>query len=70
MTFEEFKNRLKSAKTEETVKAVYANYFKIDYDTADKHDLYTPQVFFEFKYDKIFKPKGASHNISSIALLH
>ena len=55
MKFEEFKNKLKSAKTEETVKATYANYFKIDYNTADKHDLYTPQVLFEFKYDKNFQ---------------
>ena len=55
MKYEEFKNKLKSAKTEETVKAIYAKYFKIDYNTADKHDLYTPQVLFEFKYDKNFQ---------------
>lgn len=55
MTFEEFKTRLQTAKTEETVKAIYAKYFKIDYDTADKHDLYTSQVLFEFKYDKNFQ---------------
>jgi hypothetical protein len=30
MTFEEFKTKLKAAKTEETVKAVYSKYFKID----------------------------------------
>ena len=52
MTFEEYKNKLAKAKTEETVKAIYAQYFKINYDTADRHDLYTPQVFFEFKQDK------------------
>jgi hypothetical protein len=55
MTYKEFKNKLKTAKTEETVKAIYAKYFKIDYDTADDHDLYTPQVLFEFKYDKNFQ---------------
>ena len=49
MTFEEFKKRLETAKTEETVKSIYAEYFKIKYDTADRHDLYTPQVLFEFK---------------------
>ncbi len=52
MIFEEFKTKLKAAKTEETVKAIYAKYFDIDYDTSDMHDLYTPQVLFEFKYDK------------------
>jgi hypothetical protein len=54
MTFEEFKSKLKNAKNEETVKAIYAKYFKIDYDTEYRHDLYTPQVLFEFKYDKNF----------------
>lgn len=52
MTFEEFKNRLDKATTEEVVKATYANYFKLKYDTSHHHDLYTPQVFFEFKADK------------------
>jgi len=54
MNFEQFKNRLADAKTEETVKAIYAKYFSIKYDTADRHDLYTPMVLFEFKYDKNF----------------
>jgi len=54
MTFEEFKNRLDKAITEEDVKATYANYFKIKYDTSQHHDLYTPQVLFEFKTDKNF----------------
>lgn len=61
MTFKEFNKRLEAAKTEETVKAVYAKYFKIDYDTADRHDLYTPQVLFEFKYDNNF------HNLKALA---
>ena len=52
-----------TAKTEETVKAIYAKYFKIDYDTADRHDLYTPQVLFEFKYDKNFQ------NLKAIATI-
>ena len=55
MTYKEFKDKLKTAKTEETVKAIYAKYFKIEYDTADKHDLYTQQVLFEFKFDKNFQ---------------
>ena len=55
MTFEEFKNNLDKAATEEVVKATYANYFKIKYDTSHHHDLYTPQVFFEFKTDANLK---------------
>ncbi|MCU0393519.1 MAG: hypothetical protein MUE81_20585, partial [Thermoflexibacter sp.] len=54
MTFEEFKNNLENAKTEEVVKATYATYFKIKYDTSHHHDLYTPQVFFEFKAERNF----------------
>lgn len=54
MTFEDFKNRLDKATQEEVVKATYATYFKIKYDTSLHHDLYTPQVFFEFKTDKNF----------------
>ena len=52
MTFEEFKNGLDAATTEEVVKATYATYFKIKYDTSHHHDLYTPQVLFEFKTDR------------------
>lgn len=63
MNFEQFKQRLADAKTEETVKAVYAKYFSIQYDTADRHDLYTPMVLFEFKYDKNFE------NIKALATI-
>ena len=55
MTFEEFKNQLHNANTEEVVKATYATYFKIKYDTSHHHDLYTKSVFFEFKTDKNFQ---------------
>lgn len=54
MTFEDFKNRLEKATQEEVVKATYATYFKIKYNTSHNHDLYTPQVFFEFKTHKNF----------------
>lgn len=54
MTFQEFKSKLSQATTEETVKSIYAKYFNISYDTAHSHDLYTPQVLFEFKHDKNF----------------
>jgi len=63
MKYDEFKSRLKVAKTEETVKAIYAQYFSIKYDTADRHDLYTAEVLFEFKYDKNF------HNLKALATI-
>ncbi len=50
--FRKFINNLNKSKTEEDVKNAYAKHFKINYDTSDRHDLYTPQVLFEFKYDK------------------
>ena len=63
MTFEDFKKRLDKATQEEVVKATYATYFKIKYDTSHHHDLYTPQVFFEFKTDKNF------HNLKAFATI-
>lgn len=44
--------RLDKTKTEEEVKAVWAKHLHLDYNTSDDHDLYTPQVLFEFKYDR------------------
>jgi len=63
MTYKEFKNCLDKATTEEVVKATYAKYFKLKYNTSHFHDLYTSQVFFEFKKDKNF------HNIKAIATI-
>lgn len=61
MIFEQFKNQLEKATTEEVVKATYATYFSIKYNTSNHHDLYTPQVFFEFKANKNF------HNLKALA---
>ena len=46
---------LAQATTEEDVKAAYAKVFHLRYNTANRHDLYTPQALFEFKYDKNLK---------------
>jgi hypothetical protein len=46
---------LQSARTEEDVKAAYATTFNLKYNTSDRHDLYTKNVLFEFKYDKHLK---------------
>ncbi|MEO6051906.1 MAG: hypothetical protein ABIP78_11320 [Pyrinomonadaceae bacterium] len=53
-TLDKFFASLAGSHTEEDVKNAYARYFDIDYDTANKHDLYTKQVFFEFKFNKNF----------------
>lgn len=63
MTYKEFISRLSKATTEEVVKATYASYFKIDYNTSHHHDLYTPNVLFEFKTDKNF------YNLKALATI-
>jgi len=54
MNFKDFKQEIGNADSEEAVKAVYAKYLNVKYNTKNHHDLYTPQVFFEFKADKNF----------------
>lgn len=51
-------NLLGKTSTEEEVKHAWATCLGVDYDTADDHDLYTPQILFEFKYDKKFGNKN------------
>lgn len=51
-TISHFFESIRKAKTEEEVKHAYAKYFDISYNTADRMDLYTSGVLFEFKYDK------------------
>lgn len=51
-SLEKFFSSLASARTEEEVKFAYAKYFNLTYDTSHRHDLYTKQVFFEFKCNK------------------
>ncbi len=63
MNFEDFKNRLDKSTQEDEVRGIYATYFKIKYNTADRHDLYTPQVLFEFKAYKNF------HNLKALATI-
>jgi len=55
----QFPKDLKSATTEEAVKAAYAKYFKIPYNTKKHRDLITETLLFEFKFNKgLAKPKG------------
>ncbi len=45
-------HRLGKSKTEQDVKSAWARHLRLDYDTADDIDLYTPLVLFEFKFDR------------------
>ena len=47
--FASFSKNLLKAKTEEEVKHAYASHFGLNYDTEFHHDLYSPEIFFEFK---------------------
>jgi len=60
-------DRLHKTKTEEEVKAAWARHLSLDYDTSDDHDLYSPQILFEFKYDR--KLSNASQLAPVIAQL-
>lgn len=42
---------LANTSTEEEVKNLFANFFRIKLDTKNYIDLYTPQILFEFKFD-------------------
>ena len=46
------RQRLDKATTEEEVKSAWARLLGLDYDTSDDIDLYTPQLLFEFKYER------------------
>jgi len=47
-----FTNALQKGKAKEDIKNAYAKHFDIQYDISAHIDLYTPQVLFEFKYEK------------------
>lgn len=50
--FSTFKAALVKSKTEEEVKHAYAEHFGLDYDTEFRHDLYSREVFYEFKFSR------------------
>ncbi len=47
-----FQTLLVGCKVEADVRAAYAKFFDIPFDASEYIDLYTPQVLFEFKYDR------------------
>lgn len=57
--FSSFNKALLKAKTEEEVKHAYAAHFELDYDTEFRHDLYSPEIFFEFKFSRSLQKREA-----------
>ncbi|WP_154656985.1 hypothetical protein [Hugenholtzia roseola] len=55
--FGSFTQALAQSGTEEDVKSLYAQHFDLKYNTKDRHDLYTPEVLFEFKYEAHFETR-------------
>ena len=57
--FSSFSKQLGQAKTEEEVKNAYAAHFGLNYDTEFRHDLYSPEIFFEFKFSRSLEKREA-----------
>ncbi|MSU59412.1 MAG: hypothetical protein EXS35_14785 [Pedosphaera sp.] len=57
--FSSFSKALLKAKTEEEVKHAYAEHFGLDYDTEFRHDLYSPEIFFEFEFSRSLQKREA-----------
>ena len=70
MKFKEFKEKLSQAQRESDIGALYARLFSIDSDSTDNHDLYTPQILFEFKADKNFENVKALSKILAQTLYY
>src|ERR1035438_7720639 len=57
--FSSFQKLLRKAKTEEEVKHAYAEHYRLDYDTEFRDDLYSPEIFFEFKFQRSLEKRQA-----------
>ena len=57
--FSSFSKALQKAKTEEEVKHAYAAHFGLNYDTEFRHDLYSKEIFFEFKFSRSLEKREA-----------
>jgi len=57
--FSSFSKALIKAKTEEEVKHAYAEHFGLDYDTEFRHDLYSPEIIFEFKFSRSLQKRNS-----------
>ena len=52
-----FYNALYSSSEESEVVIAYISFFNLKVDMKQRHDLYTPQMLFEFKWDRNFKSR-------------
>ena len=57
--FSTFSKALRESKNEEEVKHSYAEHFGLDYDTEFRHDLYSPEVFYEFKFSRSLQKRSS-----------
>jgi hypothetical protein len=57
--FSSFSKALLKTKTEEEVRHAYAEHFGLDYDTEFCHDLYSPEIFFEFKFSRSLQKRSS-----------
>jgi len=58
-SFSTFSEQIGRAKTEEEVKHAFAAHFGLDYDTEFHHDLYSPEIFFEFKFSRSLQKRNS-----------
>ena len=57
--FKKFSTLLQKTKTEEEAKNAYAKQFNLDYDTEFRYDLYSPEIFFEFKFSRSLQKRNS-----------
>lgn len=55
----DFYNSLYSSAEESEVVIAYIRFFNLKVDMKQRHDLYTPQMLYEFKWDRNFKSRQA-----------
>jgi hypothetical protein len=69
-TYSDLLKRLEKASTEEDVKTAYLKYFELESSTKDRHDTYTKEILFEFKYDVNFDNIGQRAKVLAQALYY
>ncbi len=61
---------LKNTTTEEEVKLYFSKFFDVRINTGDRHDLYTREILFEFKWDKNMRKIAERAKILAQALYY
>ena len=70
MGYSKFIREMHRVDSEEEVKYIYADNFKIPYKVSKKRDLITPQILFEFKMNKNMNSAKARSLIIAQALYY